>query len=255
LRRRYPAAFEGFTEREIKTLADVVGMHETPMGEIERVARRIGRGAPRKRIVFEALVLADKLFEASGYRVLERRAFFVGKERLKKDLAYLRGEYGKKAPLYAVAMESCMRLRAINALGDYPKWIRPIAKPLHEIQTRFYFGLLKHLGLSERQLVKEMERINFPKFSKYKDKINAEVAKANSSNRIKRLDADVALSAAELVGIFVKADSPNVAIKGWRPRGKAAREWLTGIGGARSGNKEYLRKLEVTVRRALGAAV
>ena len=143
LRVRHPKAFGWFTQAELEMIADATRVHETEFAEFENATKSF---SPEKKIIARAVHVADKLFEASGYRVLERRAFFVGKERLEKDLANLKQLYGKKAPLYAVAMESCMRLRAINVLADYPKELQPIARPLHAVQEKFYFGLLKCLG-------------------------------------------------------------------------------------------------------------
>ncbi|MGC8851478.1 MAG: hypothetical protein ACP5O3_04655, partial [Candidatus Micrarchaeia archaeon] len=111
--------FTEFTPKEIETIAAAVGLHESSWKELEEKTA----GVPAvTRIIAQALVAGDKAFEASGYRVIERRSFFVGKERMQKELKHLEDYYGEKAPLYAVAMESAMRLHAINALKDMPAW-------------------------------------------------------------------------------------------------------------------------------------
>lgn len=248
LRRRYPQAFGEFTQKELEMLADATRVHETEFAGFNKAIKNF---SPRKKIVARAVHIADKLFEASGYRVLERRAFFVGKERLEKDLANFKGLYGEKAPLYAVAMESCMRLRAINVLADYPKEIQPIARPLHAVQEKFYFGLLKELGLNERKLVQEMERVKFPKFDKLGAKVKAAVAKAASEKRISAISQDVANSAEELVMHFNKAASPDTALETWQPKGSQAKEWLQGMKGARIGGQLYLQRLQKQIRKAL----
>lgn len=248
LRRRYPKAFGEFSQKELEILADATRVHETEFAEFNKAIKGF---SPRKKIVARSVHIADKLFEASGYRVLERRAFFVGKERLEKDLAYLKNIYGEKAPLYADAMESCMRLRAINVLSDYPKEIQPVAKPLHAVQEKFYYSALKYLGLNEKQLVQEMERINFPKFDKLGAKVKKEVARAASDNRIKTISPDAANSATELVMHFNKAASPDAALETWQPKGNQAKEWLQGMKGARVGGQEYLQRLQKQIHRAL----
>lgn len=248
LRRRYPQAFGEFSQKELEILADATRVHETEFAEFNKAIKNF---SSRKKIVARSVHIADKLFEASGYRVLERRAFFVGKERLEKDLAYFKNIYGEKAPLYAVAMESCMRLRAINVLSDYSKEIQPIAKPLHAVQEKFYFGLLKELGLNERRLAQEMEKINFPKFDKLGAKVKKEVARAASDNLINAISPDVANSATELVMHFNKATSPDAALENWRPKGNQAKKWLQGMKGARIGGETYLKNLQRQIHRAL----
>jgi len=248
LRTRFPKAFGEFQSREIQLLADATRVHELSFPEFNKAIRNFSK---RKRIIARAVYTADKLFEASGYRAIERRAFFVGNERMKTELAGLRTIYGKNAPLYAVAMESCMRLRARNVLGDYPKAIQPIARPLHATQQKFYFGLLKYLGISEATLVQEMEKVNFPKFDQYRQRIISEVAKAQSNRAVSNISNDVSSSAAELVMRFNKASSPETALKKWKPKGTQANEWLQGIRGARIGGKQYLDKVQRQIRTAL----
>lgn len=248
LRRRYPQAFGEFTIKELEILADATKVHETEFAEFDKAIKNF---SPRKKIVARSVHIADKLFEASGYRVLERRAFFVGKERLEKDLVSFKGLYGEKAPLYAVAMESCMRLRAINVLADYPKGIQPIAKPLHTVQEKFYYGLLKYLGLNEKRLVQEMERVNFPKFDKLGAKVKKEVARTASERAVQAVSPDTANSAAELVMHFNKAASPDAALETWQPRGNQAKVWLQGMKGARIGGKRYLQKMQNQIHKAL----
>ena len=244
----YPRVFGEFTPREIDILADATKAHELSFRELTKAIRGF---SPRKKIVARSVHMADKLFEASGYRVLERRAFFVGKERLKGDLKYLKRLYGANAPLYAVAMESCMRLRARNVLGDYPKAIQPIARSLHVVQEKFYFGLLKQLGLTETRLIQEMERIKFPKFDRYNARIKSEVAKAASDRKVASTSKAVARDAAELVLQFNKAGSADTVLSKWKPKGKQAREWLQGMKSARVGGTEYLARLQRQIRRAL----
>jgi len=248
LRARYPNAFGEFTQKELEILADTTLVHETSFAKFNKA---IGKFSPRKKIVARAVHIADKLFEASGYRVIDRRAFFVGKERLNnpKGLAKLKNVYGKNAPLYAVAMESCRRLRQVNVLTDYPKSIQPIAKQLHAVQEKWYFGLLKYLEINEGKLLQEMNKVDFPKLDE--PKLMAEIKKANSDRKIKAISTDVMNSAAELVFHFNKAASPESALKNWKPKGKQAKEWLRGMKAARVGGQEYLQTLQRQIHRAV----
>lgn len=243
-----PKAFGRFTQTELRMLAKATRVHETEFAEFENAIRSF---SPAEKIVARAVHVADKLFEASGYRVLERRAFFVGKERLEKDLANFKQLYGPKAPLYAVTMESCMRLRAINVLEDYPRELQSIARPLHAVQEKWYFGLLKYLGLNEPKLAQEMERVNFPKFDKLGGKVKVEIEKANSGRQIAAINPDVANSAAELVMHFNKASSPDAALRTWKPKGTQAKEWLQGMNGARVGGRKYRQNLQAQIHKAL----
>ena len=222
--RMFPHMFKGISEEALNKILDVVRIHELSLGEIER---EIKNWPKEWQIVARAVVIGDKLIEASGERVIERRAFFVGNERLHRgDLQYLKKIYGKKAPLYAVAMECCMRLRARNIIKNYPKKFQPIVRRLHAIQEEFYLGLLRYLNLTEDALFEEMERIDFPMFNRYKNILKKEIMTAKSENRIKNLDNDIAESAAEWVMHFSKVESPEEAIRTFKPKGKKAKEWL-----------------------------
>ncbi len=240
--------FTEFTLNEIKIIADAVELHESSWKEFGEKSSDI---PTLMHIVTQAVRVGDKVFEASGYRVLERRSFFVGKERMQKDLKPLEGVYGEKAPLYAVAMESAIRLRAINAIKDMPLWVQPIAKPLHAVQEEFYYSLLKHLGLNEEELFEEMKRVKFPKFDKYEKQIRENAAEADSNESIRGISADAADSAAELVYHFVNSKNPDEAILSFKPKGEKAAKWLEQIKAYREGSDEYLELLRNDIRTRL----
>jgi hypothetical protein len=195
-------------------------------------------------------VLGDKLFEASGHRVIERRSFFVGRERMKNDkgLQVLKKEYGDKAPVYAVAMECVNRLRGKKALETYPDYAKKIAEPLYKVEERFYAGLLGHLGLTESELMDEMKRLNFPKFAKYEKKARQRVLK----RPIQPIKGEVADSAGEIVRHFASRDSAVESIrKAGELKGKTAKKWMEGIIGAREGGEEYLNQIRRALRKGL----
>ena len=234
----YPHIFKGLNEEALKRITDIVEIHELSLKEIEE---KIKDWPKEWQIVARAVVIGDKLIEASGERVIERRAFFVGNERLHRgDLQYLKKIYGKKAPLYAVAMESCMRLRARNIVENYPKEFQPIVKKLHAVQEEFYLALLKHLGLTEEKLFEEMKRIKFPKFEKYEKVLEEQIRKANSAKKIKRMPNDVVKAAVEWVMRFSKAKSPEEAIEKFKPKSKKAKEWLEAVKALREGEEKFL---------------
>jgi len=252
LAKRYPNFFE-FKPEEITLIADAIELHELPY---EEVSKRLEGRSPAAKMVAQSVQIADKVFEASGYRVLERRSFFVGKERLAqgKDLNYLKGLYGNKAPLFAVAMESCMRLRGINYLPDVEKAVQPIAKNLHAVQERFYLGLVKGLGFrNESELLNEMKRINFPKVDKMGEKLQRSIVAENERVSQIRVTPDMANSAAELVTHFSQAKSPEEAIITFNPRGAQAKKWLNGIKGYRNASQQFMSSMQRQVRAALKA--
>lgn len=248
--RKYPNFLE-LTPEEISTVADAIELHELPY---ETLVEKASGKPLDSRIVAQAVQIADKVFEASGFRVLERRAFFVGKERLSKDLKNFPQLYGARAPLYAVAMESCMRLRAINYLPDVEKAIQPIARPLHEIQEKFYLGLLKELGFSnELELLAEMKKVNFPKLDKMEDKLRRTILAEKERVSKIPITKDVAQSASEIVIHFASSRSPEEAIATFRPKGRQAIEWFAGIKGYRNASSEYLQRLRRQLRSAFKA--
>lgn len=120
-----------------------------------------------KNISAVSVKIADALLEASGYRVVERRAFFVGNERVNNgDLKYLNEIYGPDAPIMAVLGETQIRLYGKNNLNDYPLWLQPVAEELHAIQYRFYTNLMKSMGYSLYDETKLALKFvgTFPKF-------------------------------------------------------------------------------------------
>ncbi|MFA6064993.1 MAG: hypothetical protein WCW44_01765 [archaeon] len=249
LAKRYPSVYE-FNAAEKEAIADAIELHELAYEELKA---KVAGKTREARVAAEAVQIADKVFEASGVRVIERRAFFVGKERLMpgKDLHYLKEIYGEKAPLCAVAMESCMRLRGINYLPDVEKAMQPIAAPLHAVQEKFYLGLLHEIGFkNESQLLEEMKRIKFPKLDKMGAKIEKTIA--IEAPRVARLNisSDTAKSAAETVMHFVQSKSPTEALATFRPQGQQAKEWLKGMQGYRQGNFGYLKQLSRQLRQA-----
>ncbi len=245
--RRFKHLREGFTDEEVDAVATAVGLHEQNFEELEESLKKKSR---MHKIIARALVAADKGFEASGPRVIERRSFFVGRERTEegKDLHYLEEHFGDNAPLYAVAMESMIRLRARNAIKDYPAWLKPIITPLHETQSEFYAALLGKLGETEQTLFEKMRELDFPKFKKYEKKIRQNLREYE----VQPITGEKAVSASKIVQHFVGHESMNEAINNSNAvKGKSARNWMKQIRGARSGGKEYLEEIRKALRTNL----
>lgn len=101
------------------------------------------------------LVAADKLIEASGPRVLERRSFFVGGERMrnKKDLGAVL-EYPEESNL-GVLSETFVRLGDVNHVSNYSAIpaLLALAQELHSPQYQMYKGLLLTSGMTEKGAV------------------------------------------------------------------------------------------------------
>jgi len=249
LAKRYPDFVEGVKKDEIAAVAKAIGLHELSFKGLEE---KLEGASQLEKIIARSLVAADKGFEASGSRVIERRTFFVGKERMReeKDLHYLHEEYGEKAPLCAVAMESLMRLRARNEISTYPDWLKPIVKPLHAKQEEFYHGLLNHLGYnSEHTLLDEMKRIDFPKTKNLKKMLDEHTPKEKVT-----VDTDTQASAVEIVNHYVTAGSPEKATETFEPRGSKAKEWQGEIQAYHDRPPSYLEKLVTQINENLKQA-
>jgi hypothetical protein len=119
-------------------------------------------------IVGVAVKTADGLIEASGYRVIARRAGFVSGERL----LHTDGDLHKienllkdpNAPEWAFVGESLIRLYSKLKLDDFPIWLRSLAEELHSGQYVFLSGLLRHLGQNEVSAAKMLLSWGFTKF-------------------------------------------------------------------------------------------
>lgn len=183
------------------------------------------------RAVALALVAGDKLIEASGPRVLERRPFFVGGERMrnKKDLGAALG-FPHESHL-GVLSETFVRLGDINHVGGYasdPSLLK-LAQELHKYQYQFYKGLLLLTGMTETEALEYIGK----RFEEKLPKINAAVQKGGKRlieehhldgtyfehnnmpvllQAVREMPDDLRDSSKELVRIFAEADSPDAAI-------------------------------------------
>jgi len=188
---------------------------------------------PKERAIALGLVVADKLIEASGPRVLERRSFFVGKERMQNpaDLGRVL-RYPEESDL-GVLSETIIRLYDVNHVDYYAHdpHLKVLADTLHAWQYPFYRGLLQSRGLTEGQaatlLAKRLESV--PKLA---ERFNKAVARLKDerhleSNYLKergfnkivealKAHSNPAVSSRLLVEVFALADNSQRVIEDWR---------------------------------------
>lgn len=149
LERIYDAEFSHLISRPDyqRFIVDIVRNSKANFTE----AGELYRSDPQTLVVGLAVTAGDKLIEASGPRVLERRSFFVGRERMldKNDLGavFTHPTDSEKG----VLSETMIRLGDINHVSNYaafPALLR-LAEELHSPQYQLYEGLLRYLVTSE----------------------------------------------------------------------------------------------------------
>jgi hypothetical protein len=147
LEQLYDAHFKDLVSRHDyqRLVVDVVRNSEKSFSEMQLQYAN----DPEARAVALGIVAGDKLIETSGPRCLERRAFFVGKERMKnqKDLGAA-FKYPSESPL-GVLSETFVRLGHINHISNYDLYpeISALAQELHATQYQLYRGLIKRFVL------------------------------------------------------------------------------------------------------------
>jgi hypothetical protein len=263
-----------------------IALHEQPFSVIGNVV-----GDPLKvpmmhsmlPVVAHALKTGDAALEASGYRVIDRRSFFVGKERMLKTDAD-----GRPVDLHAILTypndshlaflgETMIRLYGKNPIDAYPAWLKPFAQEWHAIQYLAYQGLLRYEGMTEEQAAQRMLDMGFTKFTpKLVEQIVSQrhlsgeyfssdeyPVLSEEIRKVMELDEasldDLAQSTYDVVNLFARADSPEAAIEQYKARGidgRYAPGFMEGIIGYREGSEDFLddfgRKIENAVRDVKG---
>jgi len=221
-------------------------------------------------VIAFALKTGDGILEASGYRVLERRAFFVGKERmLHGDLSNV-FEYPNESDL-AVIGESLRRLYGKLPIDSYPDWIKGYGEWLHSIQYKFLQGLLTYRDMTESEAAEYMERRGFPKFEGVKDKVAAQkhlYGKHFDKNDYPVLAANIeqimclgedkdelAEASYQLVKNIAQAETPEDGIDvygNFTPIGNPfAQDFYNGMSGYREGSYKFIADFETDVTEAV----
>jgi len=221
------------TEKESDAIYRAIEEHEKSFGEIENT---FGKPIGKKDIILPSVVAhgiltGDKALEASGARVLERRSFFVGKERMEKDITVFK--YPDESHL-AVLGETMIRLYKRNPIDQYPLWLRNFSQEWHSIQYMFYKGLLEYTEMSEEQCARYMFKKDFPRFDEdclYRVQTQKHLS-GNFfderypilSKKIKELSylskndlLDLAESSHKFVKTFSTSESPEEAISSYDP--------------------------------------
>jgi len=265
----YDAHFSGSVEREDyeRFVVDIVRNSDSNLSEM----RETYKNDAEALAVALAVVSGDKLIEASGPRVLERRSFFVGKERMQnpKDLGAV-FNYPKESH-EGVLTETMVRLGHVNHISNYfpEPSLLDLAQHLHSYQYQWYRGLLLNLGLAEAEALDYFVRKlrNSPITQKLADRVeeggkrlveeehmNGKYFRENSlsalleSVRSMPEDDELEESSWAIVSHFAETESPEVAIKSFEenPYGPPTfRSWMEDIISYRKGEfaKHLLAKL------------
>jgi len=245
----------------------VVGIVRNSAENFARM-RELYQNDPEALAVALAVVSGDKLIEASGPRVLERRAFFVGNERMRnpKDLGAVFKHPDESSD--GVLTETMVRLGDINHVSNYssePSLLN-LAQELHTYQYHWYKGLLgnmeeaealefllKRLRSSETtaSLAKRVEKGGSRLVAE--QHLNGKYFEENNLNillkAVKTPPEDLHESSWLLVSLFSVAKDPEEIIKTFelRPYGPPTlRIWMRAIIKYRSGDfgEDLLERLE-----------
>lgn len=244
-------------EASLPQLFDIFG---DPIGQKQQILPAV--------IAF-SLKTGDGILEASGYRVLERRAFFVGKERmLHGDLKDV-FRYPEESDL-AVIGETLRRLYGKLPIDSYPKWVKEYGEKLHSVQYLLLKGLLEYRGLDEDEAARLMEKSGFPKFEGVADKVNAQrhlSGKYFSDDEYPVLAEEIgdtldfsghhldelAQASSDLVSTISQAESQEEGIKkyGEHRYNQFKERFYRGMNGYREGGEDFVREFETNITDAV----
>lgn len=148
---QFDSAFSPFMSRE-EYRRFVVEVVKNSKENFARVME-LYKDDPEVLAVALAVTAGDKLIEASGPRVLERRSFFVGGERMRnpKDLGAV-FRYPQES-FMGVLTETMVRLGDVNHVSNYATFppLLDLAQELHVPQYQWYVGLLRSLGMFQKE--------------------------------------------------------------------------------------------------------
>ena len=258
---------------ETASVYRAIANHEMSLPELlEEFSNPIG---PKKEklpaVVAFSLKTGDGILEASGYRVLERRAFFVGKERmLHGDLKNI-FQYPGESDL-AVIGETLRRLYGKLPIDSYPEWIKEYGEKLHSIQYLFLRGLLRYRGMSETEAAECMEEAGFPKFDGIADKVHAQKhldgehfsedrypVLATKISQLRDLGVgdkdELAEASYKLVETIAQSESPEEGIDTYSKfsilTNTYAHDFYNGMNGYREGSDAFIDDFETNVTDAV----
>jgi hypothetical protein len=260
---------------ELDAVSRAVKYHEKNFGELNDIFGDPISGQKQQilpSVVAHSLKTGDGAIDTSGFRVIERRSHFVGKERMSKDLKGIL-KYPAESPL-AVLGETMIRLYEVNPIDSYPLWLRRFSEKWHGIQYPFYASLLELHDLEEAEAARLFERLKFPRFdSKLREKVESikqldghhfskkdYPSLASEIERIKSTEPgerfNMAESAYQVVMMFATAESPEAAIESYEREAfiglKYADYLMDGIISYRKGSSAFVegfaREIEDSVR-------
>ncbi|MBI3190769.1 hypothetical protein HYZ41_03635 [archaeon] len=255
----YNSNFSKLVEKEDyeRLVADIVRNSDKNFEEMQKLYS----DDPEAKAVALSVVAGDKLIEASGPRVLERRSFFVGGERMKnkKDLGAV-FSYPEESP-HGVLSETFVRLGDINHISNYfsDSYLLRLAQELHVPHYQWYKGLILVVDMTEeeslnylvartrsndvtkkladrtekggKRLVSE-RHLDGTYFNEKNLNILSEAVKSMPD------DEDLKESSSTLVSAFANAESPEFAIEVYKisPYGPPTfRKWMDDVIAYRKG--------------------
>lgn len=131
---------------------------------------------PEQKLILKSIIIADKIAEAKGPRVLERRSYFASGERLYNgDLKHLLEQYNESEAIQLAFLgETLIRWTIKNPIESYPEQLQPFVADLQmKGEGEVFFNLIgRKYGFNNLQdpfiyndLIDEISIVNFPKFN------------------------------------------------------------------------------------------
>ncbi len=147
LLRRVSKNFEFLKPLDFEAVLFAVANHELNFDEADKLE------APSQlaKVLLLSVIIGDKIAEAKGPRVVERRSAFVSGERLTrgdlKNFAKL-GHTLTERRMIAFIGESLIRWGYRNSVSSYPEKLRPfVASMENDMEKQFVFAIMKKFGI------------------------------------------------------------------------------------------------------------
>ncbi|MBI5332119.1 MAG: hypothetical protein HZB65_00955 [Candidatus Aenigmarchaeota archaeon] len=266
---------------QLSPVREALDKHELSFGEILNI---FGNPINKKRqidvsseiiamsVVMNSILAADKALEASGYRVVERRSFFVGRERAMNEFKYHPIFNYSEGSAKAVLGETLIRLYTRNSIDEYPDWLKPTAQSLHAVQYLWLQGLLSYYEITEENAAKFMLENRFTKFDqKLVDKISTEkhldgkhfshdqypilfqgIERIGDISHDQNGSRDLAESSIDIIRLFLQEADPKDAIdhyfSGHESNLKYLDRFMRGIKEYRDGSGDFAKNLMADIQ-------
>jgi len=222
---------------------------------------------PEALAVALAVVAGDKLLEASGPRVLERKSFFVGRERMLNPTDLGAVFTFPEESVHGILTETMVRLGSINHVSNYDSdpALLALAQRLHSPQYHWYAGMLQSLEMDSMEALKYLSaRLNENpatiKLAQRLEKGGSRLVDEDHLNgnyfrehgmevlhgAVAEVPGDVMESSVALIHAFTSVDSPEKAVAEFesRPDGPVTYQaWMRDIAAYRRGELDFLEGL------------